>query len=101
MAGAPACLSLRPITAPEQMPAPARKQGNTSPQWWRPGVKGTPAAFLPLALIGEMRGVRPISPHITTSVSSNRPRSCRSSSNPLKQWSIDGNNLPLRSRKAF
>ena len=32
--------------------------------------------FLPVALIGEMRGVRPISPHITISVSSSSPRDC-------------------------
>jgi DNA invertase Pin-like site-specific DNA recombinase len=47
------------------------------------------------------RGVRPISPHMTTSVSSSRPRSSRSSRNPLRQRSSEGSNFPLRSRKAF
>ena len=58
------------------MPPPAKKQGKTSPQWCRPGVNTSPEAFLPPAAIGEIRGVRPISPHITTSVSSSRPRCC-------------------------
>ena len=59
------------------MPPPAKKQGKTSPQWCRPGVNTSPEAFLPPAAIGEIRGVRPISPHITTSVSSSRPRCCQ------------------------
>jgi hypothetical protein len=40
-----------------------------SPQWSRPGVKTAPEALFPPTLIGEILGVRPISPHITTSVS--------------------------------
>jgi len=49
------------------------------------GVNFSPDAFLPLAEIGEIFGVRPISPHITTKVSSSNPRSSRSSRKPLRQ----------------